>query len=162
MHTPGSCAQCGPVSRLTPVLSPFRGCPRSFFGVFVFFVFPYCLFVLFVLFCLVVCVALNFGLWVFLPLAPRELFCLTFGLGLLSPPASVLSLWSRRAVLFFLGGAPCFLPQRPSFWRWFGGGGREERRGGGREGKNNDQKKKEKTVCFFFFVFFWRVFVICL
>jgi hypothetical protein len=154
MHTPGSCAQCGPVSRLTPVLSPFRGCPRSFFGVFVFFVFPYCLFVLFVLFCLVVCVALNFGLWVFLPLAPRELFCLTFGLGLLSPPASVLSLCGA-------GGRFCFFWAEPLAFSpsvlLFGGGLAEEgeRRGGGggERVKTTTRKRKKKQFVFFFFFF---------
>jgi hypothetical protein len=162
MHTPGSCAQCGPVSRLTPVLSPFRGCPRSFFGVFVFFVFPYCLFVLFVLFCLVVCVALNFGLWVFLPLAPRELFCLTFGLGLLSPPASVLSLRGAGGRFCFFWAEPLLSPPASFFlevvWR------RRERgeEGGGGERVKTTTIKRNKKQCVFFFFFFWRVFVICL
>jgi hypothetical protein len=159
MHTPGSCAQCGPVSRLTPVLSPFRGCPRSFFGVFVFFVFPYCLFVLFVLFCLVVCVALNFGLWVFLPLAPRELFCLTFGLGLLSPPASVLSLCGAGGRFCFFWAEP--LAFSPSVLLFGGGLAEEGERRGGERVKTTTRKRKKKQ-CFFFFFFFWRVFVICL
>jgi hypothetical protein len=84
---------------------------------------------------------------------------LTFGLGLLSPPASVLSLCGA-------GGRFCFFWAEPLAFSpsvlLFGGGlaeeGERRGRGGERGGKNNDQKKKEKTSVLFFVFFFLACF----